>query len=116
MPDLNKVISGLEHCRKYGALGGNDCSGHYMLTDEFDITRLEEHRHDCPYGKCKTGCVVTLVEDAVELLKKHNRPDCEHAEHDGAGCLGYSGCSQDDEPIDACKNCDRYTGNIVREW
>ena len=48
--------------------------------------------------------------------KLHPIPDCEHAEHDGAGCLGYSGCSQDDEPIDACKNCDRYTGNIVREW
>ncbi len=113
MTDINKVIAGLEHCRKYGSLGGNDCFGHYEFTDNM---RTGEHRHDCPYGKCKTGCVVTLVGDAVALLKKHNRPDCEHAEHDGAGCLGYSGCSQDDEPIDACKNCDRYTGNIVREW
>ena len=74
MPDLNKAIAGLEHCRKYGSLGGNDCSGHYEWTDwkdEMDITRLEEHRHDCPYGKCKTGCVVTLVEDATELLKEY---------------------------------------------
>ena len=71
MPDLNKVIAGLEHCRKYGTLGGHDCFGHYVWTDERDITRLEEHRHDCPYGKCKTGCVVTLVEDAVELLKEY---------------------------------------------
>lgn len=71
MTDLNKVIASLEHCRKYGSLGGNDCFGHYVWTDERDITRLEEHRHDCPYGKCKTGCVVTLVEDAVELLKEY---------------------------------------------
>lgn len=71
MPDLNKAIAGLEHCRKYGSLGGNDCSGHYAWIDEVHITRTEEHRHDCPYGKCKTGCVVTLVEDAVELLKEY---------------------------------------------
>ena len=40
-------------------------------------------------------------------------PDCEHAEHDGAGCLGYAGCTQDDEPIDVCKYCKDYTGNVV---
>ena len=39
------------------------------------------------------------------------KPDCEHANHDGAGCLGYSSCWQDDEPIDACKECKEYTGN-----
>ncbi|MBR4705452.1 MAG: Lar family restriction alleviation protein [Paludibacteraceae bacterium] len=39
------------------------------------------------------------------------RPDCEHAEHDSAGCLGYSGCTQDDEPIECCKRCKKYTGN-----
>ena len=72
MTDLNKVIAGLEHCRKYGALGGNDCSGHYEFTfNMLDIERVGEYRHDCPYGKCKTGCVVTLVEDAVELLKEY---------------------------------------------
>lgn len=49
---------------------------------------------------------------AIELLKKHRKPDCEHAEHDGIGCLGYSGCAQDDEPIEVCKECEKYTGNI----
>lgn len=48
-----------------------------------------------------------------ERLKK---PDCEHANHDGAGCLGYCGCEQDDEPIDACKQCEKYTGNICAEY
>lgn len=45
------------------------------------------------------------------LLKQTGYPDCEHAEFDGTGCLGYSGCMEDDEPIDACKNCSAYTGN-----
>lgn len=72
MHDLNKVIAGLEHCRKYGTLGGNDCSGHYEFTDNMlFIEKAGEHRHDCPYGKCKTGCVVTLVEDALGLLKEY---------------------------------------------
>ena len=39
------------------------------------------------------------------------KPDCEHAEHDGIGCLGYAACWQDDEPIDACKTCREYTSN-----
>lgn len=44
-------------------------------------------------------------------LKQTEYPDCEHAEHDGIGCLGYAACWQDDEPIEACKNCREYTGN-----
>ena len=51
--------------------------------------------------------------DLVDLTKEAVlKPDCEHAEHDGRGCLGYCGCSEDDEPIDVCKSCERYTGNL----
>lgn len=41
------------------------------------------------------------VTDANKILKllKEWKLDCEHAEHDSKGCLGYSGCSQDDEPM-----------------
>ena len=63
------------------------------------------------------------LKDALSLLKEQEaeierlkRPDCEHANHDGAGCLGYCGCEQDDEPIDACKQCEKYTGNICAEY
>lgn len=42
-------------------------------------------------------------------------PDCEYAEHDGIGCLGYCGCAQDDEPIESCKRCEKYTGNVYEE-
>ena len=66
------------------------------------------------------GC---RVREALILLKKQEvkiehlkRPDCEHAEHDGTGCLGYCGCTQDDEPIEACKRCEKYTGNISDGW
>lgn len=71
MADREKVIKGLEHCRQYGTLCGKDCSGVFSYTDNYeDIVKSGEHRHDCPYGKCKTGCVVTLVDDALALLKE----------------------------------------------
>jgi len=71
MSDKEKVIKGLEYCKKYGALGGNDCNGHYEYTDNLrDIIKANNHRKDCPYGQCKTGCVVTLIDDALFLLKE----------------------------------------------
>lgn len=65
-------------------------------------------------------CIPTyLLQYAVVLLKEQDakiehlkRPDCEHAEHDGIGCLGYCGCTQDDEPIESYKRCEKYTGNV----
>lgn len=64
------------------------------------------------YGYCAKS---NVVKDAIALLKEHEKPDCEHAEHDGIGCLGYAGCTQDDEPIDICKVCRKYTGNRYEE-
>ena len=62
---------------------------------------------------------VCIMRETINALKeqeaeiKHlKRPDCEHAEHDGTGCLGYCGCTQDDEPIESCKRCEKYTGNV----
>lgn len=52
------------------------------------------------------------ADDALNLLKEQKKPDCEHAEHDGIGCLGYAGCTQEDEPIEVCKECEKYTGNV----
>lgn len=84
--------------------------------------RVPDACRDC--SKYKKGqpaviCMEELLKDALELLKEQEaeierlkRPDCEHAEHDGTGCLGYCGCTQDDEPIDSCKRCEKYTGNI----
>ena len=74
MIDRDKVIKGLEHCRRYGTLCGKDCSGIFTYEDNLqDIIKKSEHRHDCPYGKCKTGCVVTLVDDALALLKEQEQ-------------------------------------------
>ena len=110
MSDREKVIKGLETCIKYI---DRDCP------------------IDCPYYETCTkyeGRVVfqPVLRDALALLKEQEaeiehmkRPDCEHAEHDGTGCLGYCGCTQDDEPIESCKRCEKYTGNIseaVKWW
>ena len=87
MTDREKVIKALECCANPEAR----CS-----------------MKECPYFEVHNYCWVKLEQDALELLKK---PDCEHAEHDSAGCLGYAGCEQDDEPIEICKKCDAYTLN-----
>lgn len=102
MTDLEKVTDGLRACISVGENGvtHSDC-------------RI------CPYAKVYE-CRLELERNALELLKEQEveikrlkKPDCEHAEHDGFGCLGYSGCKQDDEPIDSCKKCKKYTGNIT---
>ena len=98
MTKIEKVIEGLRIC-----FYQKNCDG---CPYEEDSLKAVGRRHlddwHCP-----------VVDDALELLKDRNHPDCEHAEHDGAGCLGYSG-SHDDEPIDACKNCKKYTGNVTK--
>ena len=57
---------------------------------------------------------LAMLKEQEAEIERLKRPDCEHAEHDGIGCLGYAGCAQDDEPIEACKECEKYTGNIYR--
>jgi len=56
--------------------------------------------------------ILALLKEQETEIEHMKRPDCEHAEHDGIGCLGYCGCTQDDEPIEACKRCEKYTGNV----
>lgn len=108
MTDLDKVIAGLEHCRKYGTLGGHDCSGHYerYTDDGYAIKLVGEHRHDCPYGKCKTGCVVTLVEDAVALLKVQVKAPVVFNIVDGSieSVCGDCGCYLD-KTYSTCPQC-----------
>ena len=101
MIDREKVIKGLDLC----------------LTGEPSTCE------DCPYNaECKEVIGIgpsPLRHDALKLLKELEaeiEPDCEHANHDGAGCLGYCGCEQGDEPIEACKQCEKYTGNICAEY
>lgn len=99
MPDLEKVIKGLECCTFI--LGKRKCN-------------------ECPYqkGLPDNGCYQlqddfhTLLKEQEAEIERLKRPDCEHAEHDGIGCLGYAGCTQDDEPIESCKRCKKYTGNV----
>ena len=72
MPDRDKVIKGLDHCY-FGSSG--PC-----------------YEKECPYYQ-NHNCTDELKNDILVLLKEHRKPDCEHAEHDGIGCLGYAGCT-----------------------
>ena len=93
LPDREKVIRGLTVCTDHKP--GDDCQ-------------------KCPY-QGEEYCTDAVMRDALDLLRENEKPDCEHAEHDGIGCLGYAGCTQDDEPIDVCKTCREYTGNRYEE-
>ena len=69
---------------------------------------------ECPYGDNRYGgvCKVMAARDALALLKAEQRKvDCNAANRDAAGCLGYGYSDNDDEPIDVCKRCEQYTGN-----
>ena len=81
---------------------------------------IREFRNWCEAmaDECPIICihVLDLLEEQEAEIERLKRPDCEHATHDGAGCLGYCGCEQDDDPIDACKQCEKYTGNICAEY
>ena len=83
-------------------------------------TRIAPFNYDKgTWYDCVMNCTVAInsITHWMPLPEPPNdvnlkRPDCEHAEHDGTGCLGYCGCTQDDEPIEFCKRCEKYTGNV----
>lgn len=64
----------------------------------------------------KAFSVIEEQQAEIARLKAiiNHDPDCANAEHDSGGCLGYSG-SHDDEPIESCKKCEKYTGNTAKE-
>lgn len=102
MINKRKVIKGLNCC---ASMTGSACA-ECPYKNECNDVEFSGSAHLC-------ADALKLLEAEIERLK---RPDCEHANHDGAGCLGYCGCEQDDEPIDACKQCEKYTGNVCVEY
>ena len=112
MEKEEKVIKGLEICIK-------------------NINQVE-CPNDCPYySDCtkyeKRYIFQPLLRDALKLIKEQEprvqqayehgmrdaikHPDCEAAEHDATGCLGYGHSEYDDEPIEVCLMCEKYNGN-----
>ena len=68
------------------------------------------------YGSTQaTADCICELEEALLEMQKSKKPDCEAANHDAGGCLGYGHSESDDEPIEACKICDMYTGNHERQ-
>lgn len=79
---------------------------------EWILNDIEENGHyQVSYYADEIRKALSLLKEQKAEIERLRKPDREHAEHDGVGCLGYSGCRQDDEPIDACKGCREYTGN-----
>lgn len=104
-------------CAKYGnnknavfiaCIGSG--SGEWETLDCLYMTKVRSPRDKKVYPSYVVTHWMPLPESPNDVNLK--RPDCEHAEHDGTGCLGYCGCTQDDEPIESCKRCEKYTGNV----
>lgn len=96
MPDIDRLIKAWKIFRD---------SNPYEICNGREFRAIREPEY----------CMGQMIEDTIALLKEHDanhKQDCEHAEHDSVGCLGYYGCTQDDEPIEACKRCEKYTGNV----
>lgn len=109
MTNREKVIKGLEICTKDIPMS--------------NAVHKSDFCKECPYYNAENHYCwnqIVMMRDALALLKEQEveikqrkRPDCEHAEHDGVGCLGYCICEQDDQPIEICDKCEKYTGNII---
>ena len=83
------------------------------MNNEDAIKWLENLKNDIGNPQCEyLWHYAQAIDEICAMLEEHGKPDCEHADHDGIGCLGYTGCTQDDEPIEACKKCEKYTGNV----
>lgn len=78
MADVEKVKQGCECCdHPYGERKCRECP--YKQFPK-------------PYCNIQLGhdalCVIESQQAEIERLKAH-KPDCDHAEHDSGGCLGY---------------------------
>lgn len=100
---IEKVKQGLKICTDESWVGNCEIDGKHCPYEE-------DHIISCFAIMCRDALsVIEQMEQEIERLKAH-KPDCDHAEHDSGGCLGYGRNEQDDEPIDACKKCEKYTG------
>ena len=81
MADIENVINAMEHCKKYGTLGGHDCSGLFEYTidlrsiirtghedllgaGQLRLFRVLAHRHET--GR---GALLFDAEDELEQVQ-----------------------------------------------
>ena len=66
MANRDHVVATLKYCLKYGTLGGRDC---WRFRRSIGMNTDSRLRDCCPNKDCPTGCVVTLIREAIELLE-----------------------------------------------
>ena len=59
--------------------------------------------------RCRTGRYYPQIQEVLYYLEGKGDVNCETAEWDASGCLGYS-YENDDEPVEICKHCAKYSG------
>lgn len=72
-----------------------------------EVARIREY-----YFGEMTSYEGDALDAALALLKERYVPDCNAANHDGNGCLGYGYDANDDEPIPICRDCKKYTSYV----
>lgn len=71
MIDKDNIVRALNLCLNHGTLGGTSCRGYWKWADDHkDIVAVDDYHKECPYDKCETGCVVTLIKDTIELIEQ----------------------------------------------
>ena len=85
---------------------------HYDIDPYWDMFKCRELDKAPEWDGHTPAQAIERIGKLKEQKNHLKQQDCEHAEHDGIGCLGYCGCTQDDEPIESCKRCEKYSGNI----
>lgn len=77
----------------------------------FDGVRWHaENRHCVDGWRVKVEAIITPEQAITATLGMG--VNCSKAEHDAGGCLGFQS-GDDDEPVDQCKACHKYTSYEV---
>ena len=105
MLDKDHVIATLKYCLEHGSMGGRDC---WVHCDEKGNIKNSNARDKCPNKGCGTGCVVTPIREAIELLETKN-PVKPKKKASNSGLTWWYGCGSCGTAIDPhdnyCRSC-----------
>lgn len=88
-----------------------------LLVAALEAARREDTREEQRriYAEMTRERLKKEQEERKRLAALAKPVNCHTAEHDFLGCLGYGRHENDDEPVEQCKRCELYTGNIAAE-
>ena len=74
------------------------------------MIKYRNAKGEIPDNVTKIYNYFALAIQALKEKQEREKPNCNRAEWGGDKCLGFGRSENDDEPIDVCKNCEKYIG------